>query len=76
MPRAFGASTNLYFFATGYNTRMVKPNEVPKTYEDLLNPRWKGQMMWSTSRGSGAPMFIGTILSTMGQKRAKRTCKN
>ena len=63
--------SNVYYFAFGYNTRMVKPNEVPKTYEDLLNPRWKGQMMWSTSRGSGAPMLIGNILQTMGQEEGK-----
>ena len=69
--QGFWGTTNLYFFATGYNTRMVKPNEVPKTYEDLLNPRWKGQMMWSTSRGSGAPIFIGTILGTMGAEAGK-----
>src|ERR1044071_8833829 len=30
--QGYWGSTNLYFFATGYNTRMVKPNEVPKTY--------------------------------------------
>ena len=70
-PQGYWGSTNLYFFATGYNTRMVKPNEVPKTYEDLLNPRWKGQMMWSTSRGSGAPQFIGNIFVTMGQEAGK-----
>ena len=69
--QGFWGSTNLYFFATGYNTRMIKPNEAPRTYEDLLNPRWKGQMMWSTSRGSGAPIFIGTILSTMGPEAGK-----
>src|SRR6266850_3138979 len=69
--QGFWGTTNLYFFATGYNTRMVKPNEVPKTYEDLLNPRWKGQMMWSTSRGSGAPIFIGTILNAMGMEAGK-----
>jgi len=69
--QGFWGATNLYFFATGYNTRMVKPNEVPKTYEDLLHPRWKGQMMWSTSRGSGAPMFVGTILNTMGNEAGR-----
>ncbi|HEX2386123.1 MAG TPA: extracellular solute-binding protein [Candidatus Binatia bacterium] len=26
-----------------YNTRMVKPAEAPKTYDDLLHPRWKGK---------------------------------
>jgi ABC-type thiamine transport system substrate-binding protein len=52
-PQGYWGVSNVYYFSLGYNTRMVKPNEVPKTYEDLLNPRWKGQMMWSTSRGSG-----------------------
>lgn len=70
-PQGYWGVSNVYFFALGYNTRMVKPNEVPKTYEDLLNPRWKGQMMWSTSRGSGAPMMIGNILQTIGQEAGK-----
>ena len=70
-PQGYWAVSNVYYFSFGYNTRMVKPNEVPKTYEDLLNPRWKGQMMWSTSRGSGAPMLIGNILQTMGQEKGK-----
>ena len=70
-PQGFWGTTNLYFFATGYNTRMVKAAEVPKIYEDLLNPRWKGQMMWSTSRGSGAPIFVGTILNSMGMEAGK-----
>ncbi len=70
-PQGFWGVSNVYYFSLGYNTRMVKPNEVPKAYEDLLNPRWKGQMMWSISRGSGAPMFIGNILQTMGQEAGK-----
>src|SRR6266540_6615733 len=70
-PQGFWGVSNVYYFSLGYNTRMVKANEVPKTYEDLLNPRWKGQMMWSTSRGSGAPQFIGNILLTMGQEAGK-----
>jgi len=28
----------------GYNTNLVKPDEVPRTYEDLLLPKWKGKM--------------------------------
>ena len=70
-PQGYWGVSNVYYFAVGYNTRMVKPNEVPKTYEDLLNPRWKGQMMWSTSRGSGAPMMIGNIFQSMGQEAGK-----
>jgi iron(III) transport system substrate-binding protein len=29
----------------GYNTNMVKRNEAPKRYEDLLEPRWKSNMI-------------------------------
>ena len=28
-----------------YNVRQVKPEEVPRTYEDLLHQRWKGRLM-------------------------------
>jgi ABC-type Fe3+ transport system substrate-binding protein len=70
-PKGFWGSTNVYFMTLGYNTRSVKASELPKTYEDLLNPRWKGQTMWSTSRGSGAPQFIGNIFMTMGQEAGK-----
>jgi ABC-type Fe3+ transport system substrate-binding protein len=69
--KGFWGTTNVYFMTLGYNTRNVKASELPKTYEDLLHPRWKGQMMWSTSRGSGAPQFIGNILRTMGQETGK-----
>ncbi|TMA91200.1 MAG: extracellular solute-binding protein [Deltaproteobacteria bacterium] len=69
--KGFWGSTNVYFMTLGYNTRSVKASELPKTYEDLLNPRWKGQTMWSTSRGSGAPQFIGNIFITMGQEAGK-----
>jgi len=26
-----------------YNTELVKPEDVPKSYQDLLDPKWKGQ---------------------------------
>jgi iron(III) transport system substrate-binding protein len=29
-------------FVLGFNTNMVKKQEVPKTYEGLLDPKWKG----------------------------------
>jgi iron(III) transport system substrate-binding protein len=30
--------------AMAYNTQLVRPNEAPKKYEDLLAPRWKGRL--------------------------------
>ena len=66
--QGYWAVPNVYFMTLGYNTKLVKPNEVPKTPTDLLNPKWKGKMVWSTNGGSGAPIFIGNTLMTMGQE--------
>jgi len=32
------------FFTIGYNTNLVKPNEVPNSYEDLAKPQWAGRV--------------------------------
>ena len=29
-------------YALGYNAELVKMADVPKTYQQLLDPRWKG----------------------------------
>jgi ABC-type Fe3+ transport system substrate-binding protein len=68
-PQGYWGSSNLYFMTEGINTQLVSKAEAPKTYEDLLNPRWKGKMAWSTSSGSGGPTFVGNILQTMGQDK-------
>ena len=36
------APDNLLFFVMGYNTRLVRPEDVPRSYEELLRPRWSG----------------------------------
>jgi iron(III) transport system substrate-binding protein len=66
--QGYWAVPNVYFMTLGYNSKLVKPNEVPKTLNDLLLPKWQGKMIWSTSGGSGAPVFIGNTLITMGQE--------
>src|SRR5215213_4245804 len=66
-PEGYWNTSNLYFMTAGINTRLVPKEEAPKTYEDLLSPRWKGQMGWSNSAGSGGPILIGNVLMTMGQ---------
>jgi iron(III) transport system substrate-binding protein len=41
-----GYFTSLYVIpiVLGYNTNMVKRQDAPKSYEDLLQPKWKGNM--------------------------------
>ena len=41
----YWASSFLNSFVLAYNKRNVKPDDVPKTYEDLLKPIWKGRQI-------------------------------
>ena len=68
-PEGYWAVPNVYFMTLGYNTHLVKPGEVPRSLNDLLSPKWAGKMIWSTSGGSGAPVFLGNTLMTMGEQK-------
>lgn len=43
-PNREWASVYLNTFVQAYNTNLVSKEELPKTYRDLLNPRWKGRL--------------------------------
>jgi ABC-type Fe3+ transport system substrate-binding protein len=65
----YWVATNLYVMTPAFNTAMVKPGTEPRTYEDLLDSRWKGKMAWTgTSSTSGGPGFVGVVLTAMGEK--------
>jgi iron(III) transport system substrate-binding protein len=38
------AATILSVWVQAYNTNVVKKSELPRTYQDLLDPRWKGKL--------------------------------
>ena len=69
-PDGFWSATHLYYLTPGYNTSIVSKADAPKTFEDLLDPKWKGKMAWSPrSTTSGAAGFIGNVLITMGEEK-------
>jgi iron(III) transport system substrate-binding protein len=41
-------------FICGYNSRLVKAEDAPKTWMDLLDPKWKGKMVKAHPGYSGA----------------------
>jgi iron(III) transport system substrate-binding protein len=53
------------FFTIGYNTNLVKPNEVPKSYEDLLNPRWVGKIGIEASDTD----WFASVVHGMGEEK-------
>lgn len=42
----------------GYNTKLVKPDEAPKSFADLLDPKWSGKIV------KAHPGYSGTILTS------------
>ncbi len=43
-PHGEWVGTRLNVFVQAYNTQLVKKEELPKTWEDLANPKWKGKL--------------------------------
>ncbi len=43
-PHKEWAGTRLNLFVQIYNTQLVKKEELPKSFEDLRHPRWKGRL--------------------------------
>ena len=43
-PKGTWVSMYTNYAVAGYNTRLVRKEDVPKSYEDLLKPMWKGQL--------------------------------
>ena len=37
-------ATRLNIFTCAYNTKLVRKEDLPKTYQDLLDPKWKGKL--------------------------------
>jgi iron(III) transport system substrate-binding protein len=43
-PHGEWVGTRLNVFVQAYNTKAVKKEDLPKTWEDLANPKWKGKL--------------------------------
>jgi ABC-type Fe3+ transport system substrate-binding protein len=69
-PAGYWTSPNIYYYTAAYNTNLVSAAESPKTYDDLLDPKWKGKMAWTYDlTGGGPPGFLHNILTIKGQEK-------
>jgi iron(III) transport system substrate-binding protein len=65
-PRHLWSAYHYLVVGLAYNKTLVKAGEVPKTYQDLLLPRWKGRKM-SFDRDAGD--VFGGLLDSWGEKQ-------
>lgn len=52
-PKGAFATTRISTMVIAYNTRFVKPEEAPKTFASLFDPKWKGRVTTPDPLGSG-----------------------
>lgn len=70
-PEGFWTANYTAYFIFTYNTKMVDNKELPKTYEDLLHPRWKGKIGISLDE---AEWFIG-MMDFLGEEKGRQFMK-
>jgi iron(III) transport system substrate-binding protein len=56
-PDALALTTRVLVSAFGINTNLVKMEDAPKSFADLLDPKWKGKMV------KAHPAYSGTIMN-------------
>jgi len=56
---------------SGYNTRLVKKEELPRSVEDLLKPRWKNKLVMD----SQSYVWFGTMMQYLGEENGQRFMK-
>jgi iron(III) transport system substrate-binding protein len=60
-PDGLFASVRVTLCPIAYNTNLVKPEEAPKSYADLLDPKWAGKIV------KAHPSYSGTIMNATYQ---------
>ena len=60
-PDGLSIVTRILVSPIAYNTELVKKEDVPKSFKDLLDPKWAGKMV------KGHPAYSGTIMNATQQ---------
>ena len=60
-PDGMSATSRIYLSSIAYNTNLVKAEDAPKSFADLLDPKWAGKLV------KGHPAYSGTIMTATFQ---------
>jgi iron(III) transport system substrate-binding protein len=69
-PNRLWVPTRMSYFAMAYNTRLIAAGTQPKTYDDLLDEKWRGKMAWPLLSAIGAPLFVTNLRLAWSDEKA------
>ena len=70
-PHGEWVGTRLNVFALAYNTKLVKKEELPKSWDDLLQPRWKGRLGIEAEDAD----WLAGVMEDLGEAKGTRLFK-
>jgi iron(III) transport system substrate-binding protein len=59
-------TSRLSIFTAAFNTTLIKPEDAPKSYEDLTDPQWKGKLGVEADDGN----WFMSVAGAMGEDKA------
>ena len=64
-PQGYWTGVFVNNLVLGYNTKMLAAKDAPKDYADLLQPKWKGQMLMDATDYD----WFGTLIAVWGREK-------
>jgi ABC-type Fe3+ transport system substrate-binding protein len=65
----YWVAPRIYILGPAINTNLVPAADRPKSFEDLLAPKWTDKIAWRPNNLTGGPGFIGNVLLSMGESK-------
>ena len=65
LPHREWVGDRLNLITSAYNTDLIKPADLPKTYDDLLDPKWKGKLGMEGSD----PIWFAALVAALGEEK-------
>ncbi len=57
----------VYVYVQAYNTQRIRPDDLPRSYQDLLDPKWKGKLGVESKHE-----WFYTLVQAMGEEEGLR----
>ena len=70
-PHGEWVGTRLNVFVQAYNTKLIRKEDLPKSWEDLLDPKWKGKLGIEQEDSD----WLAGIYGEIGEDRAQKVFK-